>query len=944
VTVYDNDPSEKVYLKASWPGDGSAEELNGNFPETSTIFLHSSLKDTSTQCSVYVWDSRGWNAKPVLLNYKSKNALPQLTIEGIFNTDDEVQDTFSITDKSNVYIQEADSLQLTYTVFDVNDTGRVMGYLYYEKAGSLTLMDSTGQNGIGTICIRGDTIPPASEYLYHIRARDNDTTIQHSFNLHVNHSPAFKILTIQGDTIISGDTVRSRIGDTIHIQISVHDTDCSFGDTLTYLLKTPHGSDSVISPKTSTIIQWTPSKIDSINIVVVHDRYGKSDSIVFFQKYPWFETDKLIFSQFANAIDSLLNHVSLIVDSKECDSIVLPIFNSGSDTLKVGSIQFNKRIGKWFSVRLPSDTGTKINSGAEMGSFDTLRIAPSETKTIKCFFSADSLFGDSILIDTIIIVTNDYSHSEIPIRIGLEYNDLPKIVSINPDFSPGIPWKLTKQKASIYTFPPHASICIQFSEPVDTTSIQNGLTVYSRKDSLVSNSIDPIRVIREWSQNFTKLNCYASYSKPSSAFSFFPPESLFIPTDNLAVRLSGTISDRAKTPSGPNGLDVNMDFKRDDSQDDTTTTMNVDSIYFSVLSISPSPNDTQVRLKPVVTLSFSASVYSTSVDKALKDNRTLIIRSKYNNGEQLDFDSINVDKNKASFHIAQMLFYCDSLWCKYNSSSVKNSMGFQSDNNRDGIASTMFDTTDTTDDLNWSYRIKNIHLVSHQPEDGGIIKEISPAVIMDFDDIVDSSVVDTDTSKNNRSFKIGSIYEPSYSAYKSITFINGGKTIQIQSKRKFFSRDSVFFVFSGFPKNYSYKKSRNLPGDSSENFDRYSWTFYTGNTGFYTFPNPYKPGKDPRHCDDHGPCGIWFKNLHVLKNGVKDLIVKIYSMNTHPVYNSQKAGVVIHFEENSTEHLPQWLWDTRNQNGDLVASGLYFYTIADLDHTILTKGKIMIVR
>jgi hypothetical protein len=49
-------------------------------------------------------------------------------------------------------------------------------------------------------------------------------------------------------------------------------------------------------------------------------------------------------------------------------------------------------------------------------------------------------------------------------------------------------------------------------------------------------------------------------------------------------------------------------------------------------------------------------------------------------------------------------------------------MGFQSDNNRDGIASTMFDTTDTTDDLNWSYRIKNIHLVSHQPEDGGIIK------------------------------------------------------------------------------------------------------------------------------------------------------------------------------------------------------------------------------
>jgi hypothetical protein len=944
VTVYDNDPSEKVYLKASWPGDGSAEELNGNFPETSTIFLHSSLKDTSTQCSVYVWDSRGWNSKPIFLNYKSKNALPQLTIEGIFNTIDGVQDTFTIADNNNIYIQEVDSIQLTYTVFDVNDNGRVMGYFYYEKFGKLELMDSTDLNGIGKICIRGDTITPASEYVYHIRARDNDTTIQYTFNLHVNHSPVFKKLLVQGKSIISRDTVRTRIGDTIYLQFSINDTDCSFGDTLTYLLRTPHGADSVRSPKTSAEIQWAPSKIDSFIIVAVHDRYGKSDSIIFFQKYPWFETDKQIFSPFTNAVDSLFSQVSLVVSSKINDTISLPIFNSGTDTLRVESIKINNKFERWFSMGLPSDTGTKTNSETELESFDTLRIAPSETKIIKCFFNADSLYGDSVLTDTFTIETNDYSHSKIPIPIGLEYNDLPKIVSINPNFSPGIPWKLTKQKVSTYTFPPHAAICIQFSEPMDTTSIQNGLTIYSRKDSLVDNTIDPLRVIRDWSQNFTKLNCYASYSKPSSAFSLFPPESLFIPTDDIAVRLSGNITDRAKTPSGPNALDVNMDFKRNDSQDDTTTNMNVDSIYFSILSIAPPPNDTQVRLKPVITLSFSASVYSESVDKVLKNNRTLIVKSKYNGGEQLDFDSINVDKNKVSFHIAQKLFYCDSVWCKYNSSSVKNSMGFQTDNNRDGIASTMFDSTDTTDDLTWSYRIKNIYLVSHQPEAGGIIKEISPAIVLDFDDVVDSLVIDTDTSKNNRSFKIGSIYEPSYSSYKSFTFINAGKSIQIQSKRKFFSRDSVFFVFSGFSKNYRYNRSVNLPGDSTENFDRYSWTFYTGNTGFYTFPNPYKPGKDPRHCDDHGPCGIWFKNLHVLKNGVKDLIVKIYSMNTHPVYNSQKAGVAIHFEENSTEYLPQWLWDTRNQKGELVASGLYFYTITDIENKILTKGKIMIVR
>jgi hypothetical protein len=39
-----------------------------------------------------------------------------------------------------------------------------------------------------------------------------------------------------------------------------------------------------------------------------------------------------------------------------------------------------------------------------------------------------------------------------------------------------------------------------------------------------------------------------------------------------------------------------------------------------------------------------------------------------------------------------------------------------------------------------------------------------------------------------------------------------------------------------------------------------------------------------------------------------------------------------------------WKWDTRNQHGAFVASGLYFYVITDLKGTPLTKGKLIIVR
>ncbi len=35
------------------------------------------------QCTVSVRDLRGWYAKPLLLNYKSSKALPDLTVSGI---------------------------------------------------------------------------------------------------------------------------------------------------------------------------------------------------------------------------------------------------------------------------------------------------------------------------------------------------------------------------------------------------------------------------------------------------------------------------------------------------------------------------------------------------------------------------------------------------------------------------------------------------------------------------------------------------------------------------------------------------------------------------------------------------------------------------------------------------------------------------------------------
>jgi hypothetical protein len=151
-------------------------------------------------------------------------------------------------------------------------------------------------------------------------------------------------------------------------------------------------------------------------------------------------------------------------------------------------------------------------------------------------------------------------------------------------------------------------------------------------------------------------------------------------------------------------------------------------------------------------------------------------------------------------------------------------------------------------------------------------------------------------------------------------------------------------TFAGFLKTVTYGAADNLPTTSGNLRCSYTWPFFIQNAGFYTFPNPYKPGSDPRHCSAGGPCGIWFKNLHTLKRGISEVSVKIFSMDTHPLYSTKNAGTRIIFTPGNADLRPEWKWDTRNQRGSPVASGLYFYAVYDVKDNVLIKGKLMIVR
>ena len=82
----------------------------------------------------------------------------------------------------------------------------------------------------------------------------------------------------------------------------------------------------------------------------------------------------------------------------------------------------------------------------------------------------------------------------------------------------------------------------------------------------------------------------------------------------------------------------------------------------------------------------------------------------------------------------------------------------------------------------------------------------------------------------------------------------------------------------------------------------------------------------------------------MLKNGINDIVIRVFDMNVNPVFDSRKKGVVIHFEAGNLYCTPEWLWDTRNMRNELVASGLYIYCIYDLNGSVLVKDKLVIVR
>ena len=94
------------------------------------------------------------------------------------------------------------------------------------------------------------------------------------------------------------------------------------------------------------------------------------------------------------------------------------------------------------------------------------------------------------------------------------------------------------------------------------------------------------------------------------------------------------------------------------------------------------------------------------------------------------------------------------------------------------------------------------------------------------------------------------------------------------------------------------------------------------------YPNPYKPGSGTIYDNPSLGEGIVFSNLTANAN------IKIFNI----------AGELV-AEFNETDSDGMYLWNTRNSNGEKIASGVYIYFITNPnDKSQKAKGRIVIVR
>ncbi|MDB5049206.1 MAG: hypothetical protein JWO30_2277 [Fibrobacteres bacterium] len=710
-------------------------------------------------------DQGAWSSRPLILSFGFRNSPPAQTLTvyrnrgwdsaSVFRPFGGGVDTISPVNGGLLVIQDGDSLTLKARYADSNDNSVTATWLRNSVIlGSRTLpvTDSVAFR------FSPDTLAPAIDTAV-AKVGDKDTTVTFRIPVRLNHVPSVDSVyhaDYKGkDSILKVgpfDKVRNFATDTgltippgllTTIGGGFSDVDLTAGDSLSVIWRVwkqpPLCAKGNLSCyiKTDSGTGLTLSRVFSIQeqylTVRVTDAFGAFRERGLFLEYPVLDT-----SGTAVAVNSLKRDIDFVIGAEKHDTAVkAEILSQGTAPLLILSVATKNNDRKWLDFKLEWITGSppRLDSARFSGATNvnalaggkTVSLPPGTALDFDFRFFSDSLRGDSVLTDTLVVLTNDFVNPILKIPFRLEHRDLPLVrleVLGTPAAGPPGGFNASGLPKLV---PARSTLSMVFSETVRVPDPAKMFRVYSYLDSLKNPAgFEIIPGAYEYRLRKAGLGKIAAasdsladtvvftpkYIKASDSLKVMPGPGFFIYRDILHIRLSNAITDK----SG-NGLDLRLDKKvRAPGSFDTVFQARVDTSLFRVVSTQPEAGSNGWNPEGTIKIRFNRKLSKgppAGTDSltllalnALKagDNRSVHVTSVYRPGKTYDFQFLSLADNDSSlvFRTRPLLPSRDTVSISL-SGGILDTSGLSLDGNGDKFPNWLYDKRDTVDSYGFTF-------------------------------------------------------------------------------------------------------------------------------------------------------------------------------------------------------------------------------------------------
>lgn len=725
-------------------------------------------------------DSNGWASRALSASFAYANIPPSETAVVLRNRGRDSAsvylpagggvDTVAAAPGSAIPVQRGDSLRVTVRFADGNDDSLAVDWLRNSTrigSGKIAVADSL------SIGFAPDGTAPWIDTLV-LSAADPNAAAVRRFPVRFNRTPEVDSILharYQGSDSAWRTGPFDRVADFAadtglilpsglpsEVEAAVSDSDMAYGDSLSVRWKVwrkgtgacPAGQlscyqavDSADGEKLARVF----SPKDEYLTVRVTDRLGAFRERKLALEYSVLDTAGA--TDFDASLKVLDGDIDFILGSDIRDTAVrAEIRSQGTAPLRILSAATRNNDSKWLDVKLEWQTGSppRADSAKFAGPTTVNALAGGKVVvlprgaglTFEFRFRSDSLRGDSVLADTLVVQTNDFAHPELKIPFRMVYNDLP-LVTLGAPGLPGAGPPGGFNASGLPRFlPSRSSLSLTFSETVRIPDPARTLRVYSLLDSLKNprsyrdipgtyayNLLRPAKRSAGASGRgeFGKVAAAAdsladqlifvpAYDRPSDSLKVKPPPGSFAYRDVLRIRVSNAIVDRAG-----NGLDLRLDrVAAAPGTLDTVFTARVDTNFFQVAKATPeaghqgwSPED-PLRIRFNRKLSLPPPLGKDSLTRLALGPRkaaaspAVRVTSHFRPRKAYDFASIDLEDGDSTLvlRVYPRLPSRDTVTVAL-SGGILDSSGLSLDGNGDHIPQWLYDSRDSVDAYTYTF-------------------------------------------------------------------------------------------------------------------------------------------------------------------------------------------------------------------------------------------------